>query len=296
MRGRWFFLLLAVVAVAGLGTAAAARWLGDDDDGAKVRTAFARSDSSRSATVWAVGDAADGGRPGKRVARMIARARPDRFLYLGDVYEEGTPEEFERNYDPIYGDLKDITAPTPGNHEWPNHEEGYDEYWGAVGHPSDHWYRFETAGWEILSLNSEEAHGPGSPQVRWLKRQVREPGTCRIAFWHRPFVSAGRHGDQEDVAPLWRAVRGRVAIVLSGNDHNMQRFRRRDGIVQFVSGAGGRELYESDEDDPRLAWDEDDEFGALRLDLRRGVARFRFVAVGKGTLHHGRIRCRPLSG
>ena len=41
-------------------------------------------------------------------------------------------------------------------------------------------------------------------------------------------------------------------------------------------------------------WDEDDEFGALRLDLRRGLARFRFVDATGKTLHRGRVRCRPL--
>ena len=106
---------------------------------------------------------------------------------------------------------------------------------------------------------------------------MRGRGTCRIAFWHRPFLNAGRHGDQSETRALWRAVRGHAALVLNGHDHNMQHFKRRDGIVQLISGAGGHGLYRSDENDPRLVWDEDDEFGALRLDLRRGLARFRFV-------------------
>ena len=86
-------------------------------------------------------------------------------------------------------------------------------------------------------------------------------------------------------------MRGRAALVLNGHDHNFQHFKRRDGIVQLISGAGGHDLYSSDENDPRLVWDEDDEFGALRLDLRKGVARFRFVALPGRTLHKG---TRPL--
>jgi hypothetical protein len=65
--------------------------------------------------------------------------------------------------------------------------------------------------------------------------------------------------------------------------------------VQFVSGAGGRELYEVDRSDPRLAFGEGDEYGALRLDLRPGAARYRFVAVDGRTLDSGTIPCRPLS-
>jgi hypothetical protein len=256
-----------------------------------------RSDSKRSAEVWAVGDGATEGPAAGRVARMIARARPDRVLYLGDVYESGTADEYERNYRPTYGALNDVTAPTPGNHEWDNRDQGYDEYWGAAGVPTDrHHYSFKTAGWEVLSLNSEAGLEDGSAQRRWLRRAVEERGTCRIAFWHRPFMSASRHGDQRQVAPLWEGVSGHAVIVLGGNDHGMQRFEPRDGLVQFVSGAGGRELYEVDRSDPRLAFGEGDEYGALRLDLRPGVARYRFVALGGDTLDSGTIRCRPLSG
>jgi hypothetical protein len=272
---------------------------GDGDGGSSGsradRPSPVRSDGKRTAQVWAVGDGATPGPTARRVARMIARANPDRLLYLGDVYESGTAEEFERNYEPIYGRFARVTAPTPGNHEWDNRDEGYDAYWAQKGLPTGrHHYSFKTAGWEIIGLNSEAGLEDGSSQRRWLPQALAEPGTCRIAFWHRPFQSAGRHGDQEQVEPLWRAVSGHAAIVIGGNDHDMQRFERRDGLVQFVSGAGGRELYEVDRSDPRLAFGEGDEYGALRLDLRPGAARYRFVALDGRALDSGTIRCRPI--
>ena len=275
---------------------------GSDDGGGSSapradRSSPVRSDAKRTAEVWAVGDGATPGAAARRVARMIARAEPDRLLYLGDVYESGTAAEFERNYEPIYGRLAGITAPTPGNHEWENRDEGYDAYWAARGLPTDrHHYSFKTAGWEIIGLNSEVGLEEGSSQRRWLPQALSERGTCRIVFWHRPFQSAGRHGDQRQVEPLWDAVRGHAAIVIGGNDHDMQRFRPRDGLVQFVSGAGGRELYEVDRSDPRLAFGEGDEYGALRLDLRSGSARYRFVTPDGRTLDSGTIPCRRLSG
>ena len=133
---------------------------------------------------------------------MIARGKPDRMLYLGDVYDDGTREEFERNYKPAYGRFDSIAAPTPGNHDWHNRAEGYDPYWKAAGLVTNrHYYSFRTAGWEIISLNSESGLEDGSPQRRWLEQRVRGRGTCRIAFWHRPYLNAGRHGDQKDTAP-----------------------------------------------------------------------------------------------
>jgi Calcineurin-like phosphoesterase len=290
-------IVLLVAAALGIGAILAA--CGSDGGGdstapAGKSTKAARSDSKRTARVWAIGDGADGGDAARRVAEMVARSKPDRMLYLGDVYDNGTQEDFEDNYKPTFGRFDSIAAPTPGNHDWHNRADGYDPYWKAVGLVTNrHYYSFRTAGWEIISLNSEAGLEEGSPQRRWLEQRVRRPGTCRIAFWHRPFQNAGRHGDQTNTRPLWNAIRGRAALVLNGHDHNFQHFKPRDGIVQLISGAGGHARYESDGNDRRLVWDEDDEFGALRLDLRKGVARFRFVALPRRTLHKGTARCRP---
>ena len=255
---------------------------------------FVRSVDRQPAVVWAVGDGADGGKEAREVARLIARDRPHRVLYLGDVYEDGTAEEFARNFAPVYGALARRMAPTPGNHEWPNHTEGYDPYWARVhGRPTPAYYAFRAGGWQLLSLNSEAPHDEGSRQVRWLRARVRGRGTCRLAFWHRPRYSAGtRHGDQRDVEPLWAPLRGRAALVLNGHEHNMQRLRPRDGITELISGAGGRSLYGINNRRPDLAFGEDDRYGALRLELRAGRATYRFVASSGAVLDAGAVRCR----
>ena len=248
------------------------------------------------AVVWAVGDGADGGENARAVVRMMTRGRVDRLLYLGDVYEEGTAEEFERNYHSVYGRLAGRTSPSPGNHEWANHRTGYDPYWRRVtGRPMPSFYAFRIGGWEVLSLNSEAPHHePGDAQLRWLRARVRGPGTCRIAFWHRPRYSHGRHGDQDDVEPFWQALAGRATLVVNGHDHDMQRFPPIRGITQLIAGAGGHGLYAVDRgDDPRLAFADDTHYGALRLELRPGRARYAFVAADGRTLDAGEVGCRP---
>jgi acid phosphatase type 7 len=248
---------------------------------------------SARATVWAVGDGADGGSGAKRVARRIQRSDLDRLLYLGDVYERGTASDFRRNYAPVYGRLARVTAPTPGNHDWPRHLGGYDRYWAGVkgGRPPPY-YAFRLAGWKILSLNSESPHGSGSRQLRWLRRQLRGRRTCRLAFWHRPRFSAGLvHGDQADVAPLWEALRGHARIVVNGHEHDMQRFRPRDGITELVSGAGGHGLYPLGHRQT-LAYGDDSHYGALRIVLRPGAASFAFVSARGRKLDSGHVRCR----
>ena len=247
----------------------------------------------RPATVWAVGDGADGGADAKAVARRIAAGRPDRVLYLGDVYPDGAPSAFADHYRPVYGGLARRTAPTPGNHEWPQHAEGYDRYWRSItGAPTPPWYALRIGGWQLLSLNSEAPHERRSAQLQWLRRQLRAPGTCRLGFWHRPRFSAGRHGDQVDVAPLWNALRGRAALVINGHDHDLQRLRPIDGLVQLVAGAGGHGHYRVDEADPRLAFANDRAYGAVRLDLRPGRATVRFIAADGTTLDTSTVTCR----
>jgi len=245
--------------------------------------------------VWAVGDGGNGRHDAKAVASLIAASRFDRLLYVGDVYTYGTAEEYRSNYGTTYGPLARLTAPTPGDNEWPRRATGYDPYWARVhGRLTPAFYSFRVGDWKILSLNSELAHGPGSPQLRWLASEVRNPGTCRLAFWHRPRHSAGTvHGDQPDVAPLWNAVRGHAVIVLNGHEHDMQRLRPIDGITEIVSGAGGAPLYRLDPSDRRLAFGDDTHFGAVRLELTPGRARFAFVRVGGQVLDSGVVRCSP---
>jgi 3',5'-cyclic AMP phosphodiesterase CpdA len=283
-----FAVVLAIVAV----TLALGQGWFSGSDATSESVEPAESGGGRSAVVWAVGDGPDGGPSARRVARLITRSKPDRVLYLGDVYNEGTRAEFAANFDPLYGKIAKRVAPTPGNHDWPLHSEGYDVYWREkLGREVSHYYAFKSGGWQILSLNSEMDHDAGSPQVEWLRSQLKG-GTCRIAFWHRPRWSAGtHHGDQPDVAPLWDALEGHAAIALAGHEHDLQRFKPRDGITEFVSGAGGRERYPvAPRDD--LAFSTDDDFGALRLALSPGLARYRFVSARGRTLDSGKVRCR----
>ena len=145
----------------------------------------------------------------------------------------------------------------------------------------------------MLSLSSEAPHGPGSPQERWLRAQLRAPGTCRIAFWHRPRYSAGRrYGDQADMAPLWHDLRGRAAIAIAGHEHDMQRLEPIDGMTEFVSGAGGRSHYAVRADDRRVAFADDRDDGALRLTLRPLRAGYAFISAGGRVLDRGTLTCR----
>jgi hypothetical protein len=245
------------------------------------------------AVVWAAGDAATPGKRADRVAGLIRRARPDRFIYLGDVYERGTLREFRRWYHPRFGALARITLPTIGNHEWDQRFNGYYRYWAArKGRKLPPWSSSTIAGWEILSLNSQAPHGRSSPQIAWLEQALAEPGDCRIAFMHRPRYSAGAYGGAPDLNPFWGRLSGHARVVLAGHDHNLQRHHPQRGLTQYVVGAGGRPLYGLHRS-PTLAWGRDDVDGALRIVLRPGRALLEFRSPRGRLLDRSRATCTP---
>jgi hypothetical protein len=247
------------------------------------------------AVVWAVGDAATPGEAANRVAALVRRGKPDRFLYLGDVYETGRAADFRHWYQPRYGRLAHITMPTIGNHEWANRFNGYYSYWyRRKGRRWPPWSTSTIAGWQILDLNSQAPHGRNSAQVRWLSSALDGPGDCRIAFWHRPRYSAGVvHGVAPDLNPLWSRLAGRAKIVLSGHDHNLQRHAPQRGLVQYVVGAGGRGRYGLRRDSPTMVWGTDRVDGALRMVLRPGHALLEFHAASGRLLDRSRVSCTP---
>jgi hypothetical protein len=295
--------LLALLAVVVLATAAYlwAPWRADPSIRLPDRAYVASGPPDR-ALLWAVGDGADGSAAARSVVSRMKRKRFDRVLYLGDVYGagllsaalgDGSAADFDERYDPVYGAFAARTAPTPGNHEWPRRADGYEPYWREVhGSPPPAFYDFDVAGWRLLSLNSEAPHGEDSAQVRWLRTRLRAPGTCRLAFWHRPRYNAGRHRDEPGVAALWNALRGHASIVVAGHDHNMQRFRPVGGIAQYVSGAGGHGRYPL-RADRRLAFGNDSDYGALRIELSPGRARLAFVSADGRILDVSTVRCTP---
>ena len=251
------------------------------------------------ATIWAVGDGAVPEPYDEEVAQRIQADGPfDRFLYLGDVYETGTAEEYRTNYDPAFGRFKAFSSPTPGNHEWDNRGQGYDPYWGSLApRNGGHWYSFDLAGWHIVSLNSEEDASEGSAQVAWLRADLaRYDGTCTLAFMHKPRYSAqADSGGHPELEPAWSSLVGRAVAVLAGHHHNYQRLAPERGLVQFVVGTGGRRRYNVNEADPRLQASSDQVFGALRLRLASGTATYDFLTSSGEGLDSGSLGCRPHS-
>jgi Calcineurin-like phosphoesterase len=272
-------------------------------------------------TVAAVGDIAcdpdgapdddgDGSGPDecryRPVGELVTAARPAAFLALGDVqYDRGGLEAFRAGYDRAFGALLPVTHPVPGNHEYQTPgAAGYYDYFGPRAGPrGTGWYSYDLAGWHFVALNSNchdvDCSADGD-QVRWLRSDLAaHPATCTLAYWHQPRWSSGVHGDNTSVGALTAAlVDAGVDVLLTGHDHDYERFRPQDasgaaaddGVREFVVGTGGRNLRKVSHSDGTRAID-NEHFGALLLTLTPAAYRWQFRAVGGTVVDRGDASC-----
>ncbi|MEA2444650.1 MAG: hypothetical protein QOJ12_1942, partial [Thermoleophilales bacterium] len=74
-----------------------------------------------------------------------------------------------------------------------------------------------------------------------------------------------------------------------------QRLKRRGGTVELVAGAGGASLYGL-KNDRRLAWGNNREFAALRIELTPSRARYEFRTADGRVLQRGSAACSATAG
>jgi hypothetical protein len=263
------------------------------------------------AVLIGAGDIADcTGLAGAEATAKLIEKTPGTVMAIGDLaYPDGTKENFEC-YDKTWGRFKARTRPAVGNHEFHSSAATfYFQYFGAVaGDPKDGFYSYELGAWHIVVLNSEceEVGGcnAGSRQEKWLRADLAtHPVACTLAYFHKPlFSSGGKHGDDPEVRPLWKALYDANAdIVVGGHDHDYERFAPQDpdgkpdakrGIREFVAGTGGKNQRPFGEPHPNSEVRSVDGFGVLKLTLRADGYDWQFIPeAGKTFTDSGTGNC-----
>jgi len=262
------------------------------------------------AVVLAAGDIADCRSQGDEATARLLERTPGTILTLGDLaYPSGRPEDF-RCYDASWGRFKSRTRPSPGNHEYLTRDaSGYFDYFGsAAGQRDKGYYSFDEGAWHIVSINSNCSRvggcGRGSAQERWLRSDLAATSRrCTVAYWHHPLFSSGQHGAHRNMRPIWDALyEAGAEIVLSGHDHNYERFAPQTpagapdparGIRQFVVGTGGKNYTRIRSPQPNSEVRNDNTFGVLKLTLRPSGYRWQFIPeAGKSFTDTGSGICR----
>ena len=256
----------------------------------------------------ATGDGAGGTGNSNTVSSMVDSWNPNLFVYLGDVYEKGTSTEFYNWYgtpDTYYGRFRDVTNPIIGNHEYENGvAPGYFDYWDNV----PNYYSYDANGWHFIALNSNcsllKNCAPGQAQYQWLLNDLNtHSNTCTIAYFHHPVYSVGPQGPTTTMNDIWALMAQKgVDIVLSGHDHDYQRWVPLDGngqpsatgITQFVAGGGGHGIQNFLETDSRLAFGSDtspNSLGSLRFELNQYGGSFQYINYLGAVLDSGAVPC-----
>jgi hypothetical protein len=274
------------------------------------------------------GDGTPAGCRQRDVADAVRDINPSVFIPLGDnQHHNGTYQEYMDSYDKEFGDLKPITRPIPGNHEYNTPGgAGYFQYFGPAAHQQDKGnYSYRAGSWHILAINSTQCGpsrpcGPGSPLAKWIAAEVAaNPAKCMMAVWHHPVWSAGSHGNNTPMVPVWNQLYSYGAdIVLNGHDHGYQRtvplgpasltetgsvaapVPTEGGMVQIIPATGGQNNFGiggnqavADAMATIGANSTQGVFGPLRMRLGDGRYSFDFVPVpGVSFTDSGQSACR----
>lgn len=201
-------------------------------------------------------------RGAQATAKLIEKI-PGTVFAAGDLaYEKGSAAEFQNCYGSTWGEFKDRTRPTPGNHEYGDPgAAAYFQYWGERAGPAGKgYYSFELGSWHIVALNTNcAAQGlggcaAGSPQEEWLRKDLAvHPDACVLAYGHHALFSSGilkSHAVHPELKVLWQDLyAAHAALVLAGHEHSYERFGPQDpegkadavnGIREIVVGTGGK--------------------------------------------------------
>ena len=197
--------------------------------------------------ILAIGDFGVGGETqqdvGAAVRRFEARNRAQVLLALGDNDYTENPAAFRSNWDQSFGWARRRglrVAGVLGNHDVRVGGGRYE--FGKLGMPG-RYYTVRVRQVQLFLLDSNDVD---DAQTTWLARSLaRSTARWKLAAFHHPAYACGNYRSHGEIVDRWVPLfeRHGVRLVLSGHDHNYQRFAARRGVRYVVHGGGGRRLY-----------------------------------------------------
>ncbi|HZD18354.1 MAG TPA: metallophosphoesterase, partial [Actinomycetota bacterium] len=194
--------------------------------------------------VAAVGDGPSARPAAHALAESIANADPDLFLFLGDIYEQGTFTENLNHYGrnamdggpgTLWGRLGRITQPTIGNHEADANVADWVDYFH--GRPLYTSFRMGNVLFFDLAT-SETGMSPGSSQYEYVESVLTSPSNppppCIVAYMHKPPLSLDSINPER--AEMWKLLMDHGGdLVLTGHVHSMIEYKPLNRDLQLPS-------------------------------------------------------------
>jgi hypothetical protein len=182
------------------------------------------------------------------------------------------------------------TRPAPGEDDLRNGTlDDYYDFFGSVSAPPLGYYSYDLGSWHIVVMNTTPT--ADAAQLAWLEEDLADHSAlCTLVITHRPRFSSGNTGSSGAQAPIFQMLYDAgVEILLSGNDHDYERFAPQapdqtpdaaGGVVQFVVGTGGKSHGTINLPvEPNSVAQNDDTYGVLRLVLHPASYDWRFIPI-----------------
>lgn len=235
--------------------------------------------------IGAVGDISCGS-DGRNTIDNIDSHNPQLVLFLGDLSYEDNQDCFFNYTEDLEKNSKVVVA--IGNHDL----KSFDELSKHYGIPAKGYYTFEFKGNDdvpglILVMNSERNFKMGSAQYEFIKNELENSSNYgyKIVISHKNFISCDCDHEPDINFKTYHPIFKKygVDLVLSGHNHNYQRFEPIDNVTYIVNGLGGRDPYplnDADQYDKKFKYGNNftDTFGYLDLNLTKGKIFGNFIA------------------
>jgi predicted phosphodiesterase len=191
----------------------------------------------------ALGDTGTGGDAQKAIAQRMTEVPFDLMLFLGDIaYEQGSATQLQERYFAIYANiLRYVPAYTTiGNHE--RRTRKGQPYFDAFVLPDpERYYSFDWGDVHFVAIDTTHRD---TQQVEWLRQDLEKTKQrWKIVFGHHPMYTNSLRGPQQWIRRAYSKIfaDNKVDVVLTGHEHQYERFRV--GTVNYVvSGGGGGRL------------------------------------------------------
>jgi predicted phosphodiesterase len=191
----------------------------------------------------AIGDTGTGGAAQKAMAKRMSELEFEFMLFLGDIaYTSGTPSQIDHRFFDVYRDiLRYVPAfPAIGNHERRT-QQGRPYFDSFVLPGAERYYSFDWGDVHFVAIDTTQYE---SAQLKWLDDDLRRNKLpWVIVFGHHPPYTSSFRGPQKAVRKAFAKIltHHRVDFVVTGHEHQYERFRIAD-VNYVVSGGGGGRL------------------------------------------------------
>ncbi|MEO7659133.1 MAG: metallophosphoesterase [Pyrinomonadaceae bacterium] len=240
----------------------------------------------------AIGDTGTGGSQQQELAQVMIEYHkifPYEFVIMvGDnLYGSEKPADYKNKFEDVYRPLLDQGVKFYA--ALGNHDESNQRMYEQFNMNGSEYYRFKKGDVAFYALNSNYMD---KRQLEWMNGEMAKDSTkWKIAFFHHPpYSSGGKHGSssslRETVEPFF--MKYGVDVVFTGHEHFYERIKPQNGILYFITGAGGK-LRSGDvkKNSPLTDKSFDKDLSFMLVEVSKDVMSYQVISRARKTVDSG---------